>query len=188
MSGLAATLSPTVRSAVLAQLDALDAAAKRARAAATAATTGVTAWFQEAIGADSTGQAIAAVAHSQETLARTYRQRAEKLTTDADALAWLRELAGKKLADTSAVEQLAKQLTIAGAAKTVAKDSAKDLAQHAVELGNASLFALKLAPAAALAFGVWWLYRNVPWAKLDERRRGESILRATRNGEKAGVK
>jgi len=128
---LSVALSPKVQAAVLAALAQLDAAAVRARAAANSAGGFLSSAWQRAVGAGSTGEAAQAVARAQENVARDYRAAAERLSSDAAALAWLRELAGKRLADTSAVEALARSLTVTGAAREVAVETAKDVAKVA---------------------------------------------------------
>jgi hypothetical protein len=155
---LSITLSPPVRAKVEAALDALDAAAKRARAAATAGTGGLAAWWQEKIGAESSGSALQARAHAQEVLARDYRTAAGRLQGDAAALAWLRELERDKLGDVSDVEALARSLTITGAAREVGAASVKDAAALAVDVGNGLTWLLRAAPFLLVVLAVFYVW------------------------------
>lgn len=141
-------ISPALAAKVADVLTQVDTAAARAEKAAADATSGLSSWWQGVVGSSSSAEALASLAHSQRSLAAAVRARAGKLTSDADAVAFLQDASRNKWAVISNVDELARFLSFSGGVTTIAKDTAKDVAA-------AAKVSLPLVAIAAVAFLVF---------------------------------
>lgn len=146
---LSVALSQPFRSkveAVLAQLDAaaatLDQAARDARGGV------VSGWWQSTLGIEPSVDAIESKAYAQRNLNATVRARAERLTSDVEAAAFLEDAKRNRWADVGDTPALAASLTFSGGASVIAADSARDAAQ----LAKVGVPALALVALAFLVF------------------------------------
>lgn len=152
-------LTRPVQDAVRAFLFDLERSAERAEALAHEARGNLlTRAWQSAIGITSSADAVGTAAKAQRRALEAYRVRATQLRSDAEARTWLEDARRSGLTDVRVLEEAKGRTSITGAAAEVGKASAADVARHAVDLGNNTLGALKLAPYALLVLGLVWVW------------------------------